>query len=101
MRRALHIVMALIIVVLAVGLYKSKSDASKARAHVRQLEAQIADTQADMRALRAEIARLESPAHVAALTAARTELQPGRAAQAQPESAIDTALPAPQRRSQP
>ncbi|HVY85416.1 MAG TPA: hypothetical protein VG943_09810 [Caulobacterales bacterium] len=98
MRRALHIIAAIIIVILVVGLYKAKSDASKARAHVHALERQIADTQADMRALRAEIARLESPEHIAELAAQHTALQPGRAGQALPERAIDTALPPPQMR---
>ena len=98
MKRALNIFMAALIVVLAVGLYKAKSDASKARAHVLELERQIADTQADMRALRADIARLESPEHIAELAAANTQLEPGRAGQALPERAMDSALPPPQQR---
>ncbi|MES1200578.1 MAG: hypothetical protein ABUS57_03925 [Pseudomonadota bacterium] len=95
MRRWLHILAIVIIVVLVVGLYKAKTDASAARTHVQQLEREIADAQADMRALRAEIARLESPENVSALTAQRTNLQPGKGGQALPESAMDAKLPPP------
>ena len=95
MRRWLHVLGVIVIVVLVVGLYKAKTDASAARAHVRELENQIADTQADMRALRAEIARLESPEHVQELAAQHTELQPGRGGQTLPESAMDAKLPPP------
>jgi cell division protein FtsL len=95
MRRWLNIAAALIIVALVVGLYKAKTDAAKAQAHVRQLEQRIEDAQADMRALRAEIASQESPAHVEALArdqfGARSRMEP------LPERAIDERLPAPHR----
>ena len=95
MKRAFYIFAALVVVALTIGVYKAKSDAAKAAAHVHQLEAQIAATQADMRALRAEIAERESPANVEALTRSRTALEPGREAQALPESAMDQRLPPP------
>ena len=96
MRRVLHIVAVVIIAVLAVGLYKAKTDAVQARAHVAALERSIADAQADMRALRAEIAHLESPARVEALAQSQLHLRPGGESAALPQSAIETRLPAPQ-----
>jgi cell division protein FtsL len=95
MRRILHIIAAVLIVVLAIGLYKAKTDAAKTAAHVRELETAIADTEADMRALRAEIAHLESPARVEALAERHLGLETGAASATLPESAIDTRLPAP------
>ena len=101
MRRALHIVAVVVIAVLVVGLYKAKTDAQQARARVALLEQNIADTQADMRALRAEIAHLESPARVEALAQSELHLQPGGSSAALPESAIDAHLPAPRAPSHP
>lgn len=96
MRRALHIAALVIIALLTVGLYKAKTDAAQARAHVTQLEHDIADTQADMRALRAEIAHLETPEHVEQLAQQQLGLHPGGESAALPESAIETHLPTPQ-----
>lgn len=93
-RRALHILAAIIIVVLAVGLYKAKSDAAKAQAHVRALEAEIDTAEADLRALRGEIARLESPARIARLAEQHLGRNPGSASAALPERAIAARLPA-------
>jgi len=93
MRRTLHILAVVIIIVLAVGLYKAKTDAAKTEAHVRQLESQITDAEADMRALRAEIAHLESPARIENL--AEQHLGLNEAPQPLPESAMDARLPAP------
>lgn len=94
-RRSLHILAAVLIVLLAVGLYKAKSDASKAQAHVRDLQGQIEDTEADMRALRAEIAHLESPARVQDLAERELGVHVGSESTALPESAINERLPAP------
>lgn len=94
-RRTLHILALVLIVVLAVGLYKAKSDASKAQAHVRDLQTQISDTEADMRALRAEIAHLESPARVEDLAERELGVRVGSESTALPEAQIDQILPAP------
>ena len=94
-RRALHIAAAIIIVLLAIGLYKAKTDAAHTEAHVRQLQAQIEDTEADMRALRAEIAERERPDRVAALAEERLGLVVGSESAALPESSIPRRLPAP------
>jgi cell division protein FtsL len=95
LRRALYIVAAVLIVALAVGLYKAKSDASRAEAHVRALETQITDTEADMRALRAEIAHLESPERVEALAERHLGMEVGSESTALPAQAIEERLPAP------
>ena len=93
-RRTLHILAGVLIVVLVVGLYKAKSDAAKAQAHVRNLQGQIQNTEADMRALRAEIAHLESPARVEALARRELGATAGAESAVLPESAIDRRLPA-------
>src|SRR5262249_34099160 len=78
------------------GLYKAKTDAAQARAHVAELEHDISETQADMRALRAEIAHLETPEHVEELAQERLGLRAGGGSTAPPASAIDPHLPPPQ-----
>lgn len=95
LKRVLHIVAAVLIVVLAIGLYKAKSDAAKTEAHVRALERQIGDTEADMRALRAEIAHLESPERVEGLAERHLGLTVGSESAALPEDAIAQRLPGP------
>ena len=98
MRRWLNVAAALIIVALVVGLYKAKTDAAKARAHVRQLEQRIEDAQADMRALRAEIAAQESPARVEAL--ARDQFGERPRMDPLPAQQIAPRLPPPHRETQ-
>lgn len=95
LKRALHILAAFLIVVLAVGLYKAKTDAAKLEAHVRALEQGILDSEAAMRALRAEIAHLESPARVEELAERHLGLVAGAESAALPEAAIERSLPAP------
>ncbi len=97
LRRALNVVAALIVIALAVGLYKAKSDAARTEADVRALETKIADTEAEMRALRAEIARAESPANIEALAEQHLGVVVGAEAAALPERAIDQRLPSPER----
>ncbi len=92
--RALQIAAAIIVVVLVIGLYKAKSDAANAEAHVRQLHREIADTEAANRALNAEIAHLESPERVEQLAHEHLELTPGGQSAALPESDLNRRLPA-------
>ncbi|MGE0739902.1 MAG: cell division protein FtsL [Hyphomonadaceae bacterium] len=94
MRRALHILAAILIVVLVVGLYRAKSDAAKTQQHVRALQSEITEREAALRELRAEIAELESPARVARL-AEQHGMIIGAEGAALPESEIDDRLPAP------
>jgi len=93
--RAAQIGAGILIVALAIGLYKAKTDASRTEAHVRQLEVQVAESEAAMRALRAEIAHLESPARIEALAARHLGVTPGAETEAAPEAAIDQLLPPP------
>lgn len=95
LRRALHIAAAVIIVVLAIGLYQAKSDAAKTEAHVRELQTEIGEREARLRELRAEIASQESPANVERLAEEHLGASVGSEAAALPESAIDNRLPAP------
>lgn len=101
MKRTLQILALALIVALTIGLYKAKTDAAAARAHVADLQSQITDTQADMRALRAEIAHLESPARVEAMAQSELGLHPGAQSTALPESAIADHLPAPRKPATP
>jgi cell division protein FtsL len=97
LRRGFYAVAALIIVALAIGLYKAKTDAARTEAHVRDLQQQIEDSEADLRALRAEIAALESPARIEALAEDHLGVTVGSEGAALPESAIKQRLPPPRR----
>lgn len=94
MKRAFQIAAAVLILVLVVGLYRAKTEAGAARGRVHALQAEISETQADIRELRAETAALETPARIEAL-AEKRNMQIGAQARALPERSIDEALPAP------
>lgn len=94
--RTLQILAGVLIIVLAVGLYRAKSDAAKTEAHVRELRGEVAEREANMRALRAEIAEQESPANIERLSEEHLGAVVGSEAAALPESALDERLPAPQ-----
>jgi cell division protein FtsL len=100
LRRALHVTATALIVVLAIGLYRAKSDAAKTESDVRRLHAEIAEREARLRELRAEIAELESPARIERLNEERLGLIVGSESAAMPESEIARRLPAPQPRQQ-
>jgi hypothetical protein len=97
-RRALHIAAVLIIIVLAVGLYRAKSDASKTGAHVRALQAEIAEREAGLRAMRAQIAQQETPENIERLAEQHGAVV-GSESSALPESQLDDRLPAPRRQA--
>jgi len=99
--RMLQIIAAVVIVVLAVGLYRAKSDASRTQAHVRELQGEIEEREAALRELRAEIAERESPANVEKLAQDRLGVAPGSASATLPESEIARRLPAPERSREP
>jgi cell division protein FtsL len=100
LRRGAYAVAALIIVALVIGLYKAKSDAAHTQAHVRQLQHQIEESEADLRALRAEIAAQESPARIEALAEDHLGVSVGSEGAALPESAMKQRLPPPERPSE-
>jgi len=94
MRRVLQVLAVVIIIALAIGLYRAKSDASRTEARVRDLQSQVTEREADLRELRAEIAELESPARIAEMAEARGMVI-GAESAALPESEIDDRLPPP------
>ena len=100
LRRAFHAAAVVVIVALAIGLYRAKSDAAKTEADVYRLNGEIAEREARLRELRAEIAALESPARIEQLNEDRLGLVVGNESAALPESAIAQSLPAPQSRQQ-
>lgn len=93
--RTLQIMAAIVVVVLAVGLYRSKSDAGRTEARVRELRQQVDARETNVGYLRAEVARRESPANIEALAADRLGVVVGSASEALPEAAIDERLPPP------
>lgn len=95
LRRVLQIGAAILVAVLAIGLYKAKTDAARTEARVREMQSRIVDTQAELRALRAEIARSESPGNIEAMAREHLGLDPGGQAPAMPSAAIEASLPAP------
>lgn len=99
--RILQIAAAALVVALAIGLYKAKTDAARTEAHVRQLQNDIDEGEADLRAIRAEIAELERPERVEALAEDRLGAVVGSESAALPESSLSQHLPAPQPRSRP
>jgi cell division protein FtsL len=95
LRRGFYAVAALIIVALVIGLYKAKTDAARTETHVRQLQQDIEESEADLRALRAEIASQESPARIEALAEDHLGVTVGSEGAALPEGAIKQRLPPP------
>jgi cell division protein FtsL len=95
MRNWFPIAAVVVILALAFGLYKSKTDAEAARARIADLSKEVSETRAEVRALRAEAAHLESPGHIEEL--AKQNLEIGRSAQVRPESDIAGALPQPRK----
>ncbi len=96
LRRILQIAAALLVVALAIGLYKAKTDAARTEARVRALQHQISEGESDLRVLRAEIAELERPERIETLAEDRLGAVVGSESAALPESAIGQRLPAPQ-----
>ena len=101
LRRTLHFLALVLIIALAIGLYKAKTDAAATEAHVRALQNDIAEGEADMRALRAEIAELESPERIERLAQDRLGSVTGSESAALPEAEIAARLPAPKQRPEP
>jgi cell division protein FtsL len=95
LKRWLHIAAVVLIVLLAVGLYRAKSDAAKTEADVRRLHNEIAEREARLRELRAEIAELETPARIEQLNEEQLGLIVGGESTALPEAEIARRLPAP------
>jgi len=75
-RRMTGFLLFLIGVALTVGLYYVKTRAQTARKQAVKIERQIAQEEASLRVLRAEIAYLEKPERLKALSEAHLGLQP-------------------------
>ncbi len=96
LKRWMQIAAALLVVVLAVGLYRAKSDAAKTEADVRRLRGEIGEREARLRELRAEIAEQESPGRIERLNDDHLGYVVGGESAALPERDIATRLPAPE-----
>jgi|GEM_PF-1676110 len=96
LKRWLQVAAAVIVVVLAVGVYRAKSDAAGTEADVRRLNGEIAEREARIRELRADIAEQESPARIEQLNEERLGNTIGSESAALPEAEIARRLPAPQ-----
>ena len=100
LKRWLQIAAGVLIVVLAVGLYRAKSDAARTESEVRRLNGEIAEREARVRELRADIAEQESPARIEQLNEQRLGHVVGSESAALPESEMARRLPAPQPQEQ-
>jgi cell division protein FtsL len=95
MRRWLTLLAVAVIIALAAGLYKAKTEAQKARARNADLVREVKEDRATVQALRAEIAHLENPARVEVLAKRNLELEIGGEPQRKPQAAIGADLPPP------
>ncbi len=96
LKRWVQITAAVLIVVLAIGLYRAKSDAAKTEADVHRLSGEVAEREARLRELRADIAEQESPARIEQLNEQRLGHIVGGESAALPEREIARRLPAPE-----
>jgi cell division protein FtsL len=67
---------AIIVVVLAVSLYRAKTEAQETRKHIAQLEKELRETRRAISAREAEIAYLERPERLREIARARLNLTP-------------------------
>jgi cell division protein FtsL len=93
--KTFNIAAAALIVLLAIGLYRAKTEADVARARVAALETQVAEARAQVKSLAAESAFLENPARIEKLARQQLALRPAALAQHKPLAALASALPAP------
>lgn len=93
--RVVEIVGVVLVAVLVLSVYVAKAAAARQSASIAALEREIAETDARVRLLRAEAARLESPARLEALSR-QAGLAPADATQVVPEARLpELAEPAP------
>lgn len=74
--RVIELASFAVLLMLVFGVYLAKAAASRERAHIAQIEQQIDDEQRRLRGLRAEVAHLEQPSRLEALSSAYLALQP-------------------------
>lgn len=92
MSRLFNIGAAVLALLLAIGLYRAKTEADGARARVRQLEGEVAAAQAELKILSAEVAVLENPARIEKLAREKLGLTPATPDKVRPLSDL-TAKP--------
>jgi cell division protein FtsL len=86
MSRLFNIGAAVLALMLAIGLYRMKTEADAARARVGLLEGEVAAAQAELKILSAEVAVLESPERVEKLAKDKLGLTPATPGQVKPQS---------------
>jgi hypothetical protein len=80
---------------MALGVYLAKASAGRERARIANIDRQIAEEQQKMKLLRAEVAHLEQPERLGALSQAHLGLQPADGLrEALPETLPEIARPA-------
>jgi cell division protein FtsL len=83
------------VMAMAFGVYLAKTAAGRERARIANVERQIAEEHSKMKLLRAEVAHLEQPERLGALSSAHLGLQPADGMrEALPETLPDIARPA-------
>jgi len=97
MSRTFNIIAVALIVLLAVGLYKAKTEADLARARVAALQAQVDAAKAQVKSLAAESAYLANPDRIEKLAKQDLGLKHAELSQHKPIADIDSALPPPAR----
>ncbi len=95
MMRLFNIGAAILALLLAIGLYRAKTEADTARARVRQLEIEVAAAQAELKILSAEVAVLESPERVEKLAREKLDLKPATPSQVKPLSSLSAGTQTP------
>jgi len=76
MTRVINVLAVIVLVAVAFGLYRAKTEAKGDRARVAQLELQLAEAHENVLILRNEIAHLESPERLRELARDRLGLTP-------------------------
>lgn len=83
------------VMAMAFGVYLAKTAAGRERAQIANVDRQIAEEHRKMKLLRAEVAHLEQPERLGALSSAHLGLQPSDGLrEALPETLPDIARPA-------
>lgn len=77
-------VAAVLILVLAVGVFKAKTDAAAARRRIAELEAQVAAQRDEAKGLAAEVQYLENPRRIEALARRELKMAPATRKQQRP-----------------
>lgn len=101
MSKTVNILLACLIVVLVVGLYRAKTEADGMRAQVSRLESEVASARAEVKTMAAEAAYLENPERIESLARKELGLKPASLSQRKTLDQMDEALPAPEKRKAP